>query len=80
MIGEQRGGVLVVGRYGEEYPIGKSTAGSFDLSPEDVQLMSEHDDLENLCGLALALETAPHEQHPNHQVHERKKPLLRSIG
>jgi hypothetical protein len=56
---------------GEQHPIGKSKAGPFDLSPQDVQLMSEHDYLEILAGLALALRNEQPEQHPNHQVHER---------
>jgi hypothetical protein len=33
--------------------------------------MSEHDYLEILAGLALALRDEQPEQHPNHQVHER---------
>jgi hypothetical protein len=60
-------------RGGKKYPIGKSKAGPFDLSPKDIQLMSEHDDLEILGGLALALGKEQPEQHPTHQVHEREK-------
>jgi hypothetical protein len=55
----------------EKHPIGRSKAGPFDLSPKDIQLMSEHDYLEILAGLALALRDEQPEQHPNHQVHER---------
>ena len=35
--------------------------------------MSEHDDLEILSGLALALGNDQPEQPPNHQVYEREK-------
>jgi hypothetical protein len=34
-------------------------------------LVSEHDDLEILGGLALAIPDEQPEQHPIHQVHER---------
>ena len=58
-------------RGGEKCPVGKSKAGPLDLTPEDIQFVTKHDDLEILGGLALANRDQQPEQHPNHQVHER---------
>jgi hypothetical protein len=52
-------------------PVGGSKAAPPVLSPKDTQFVTEHDDLEILGGLALAIWDQQPEQHPNHQVHER---------
>ena len=68
-------------RGGEKYPIGKSKAGPFDLSPKDFQLMSEHDYLEILGGLVLALRNEQPEQYrTTRYTSDRSIALLSSIG
>jgi hypothetical protein len=42
-------------RSGEKCPVGRSKAEALGLAPKDTQLMTEHDDLEILGGLALAI-------------------------
>ena len=42
-------------RGSEKVPVGTSKARPLDLSPKDTQLVAEHDDLEILGGLALAI-------------------------
>jgi hypothetical protein len=58
-------------RGGEKHPVGTSKARPVDLSPKDIHLVSEHDNLEILGGLALAIPDEQPEQRPNHQVHQR---------
>jgi hypothetical protein len=41
------------------------------VATKDVQLVTEHDDLEILGGRALAIWDQHPEEHPNQQVHER---------
>jgi hypothetical protein len=52
-------------RSGEKCPVGKSKARPLDLSPKDIQFVAEHDDLEILGGLALAIWDQQPEQHSN---------------
>ena len=54
-----------------EMPGRNVESGALVLSPKDTQFVTEHDDLEILGGLALAIWDQQPEQHPNHQVHER---------
>jgi hypothetical protein len=56
---------------GEKCLVGKSKAGRLGLAPKDTQLMTEHDDLEILGGLALAIRDQEPEQRSNQQVCER---------
>lgn len=58
-------------RGGEKYPIEKSKARPFDLPPKDIQLISEHDDLEILGRRALPIWNEQPEQTSNHEVSER---------
>jgi hypothetical protein len=42
-------------RSGQNWPVAGSKERPLDLAPKDIQLVTEHDDLEILGGLALAI-------------------------
>jgi hypothetical protein len=52
-------------RGSEKGPVGTSEARPLDLSPKDIQFVAEHDDLEILGGLALAIWDQQPEQRSN---------------
>jgi hypothetical protein len=58
-------------RSGEKCPVGNSKAGPLNLAPKDTQFVTEHDDLEILGGLALAIRDQHPEKRSNQQVCER---------
>jgi hypothetical protein len=68
-------------RGGEKHPIEESKAAPFDLPPKDIQLMSEHDDLEILGGGAPPVRNEHSEQNSNPRyISDRSIALLRSSG